>query len=598
MPKTWKPTWRKRCADFGDLDLPEAGPPHSAAVISHDVILTFSGGLAAALVLGFLAQRIGLTPIIGYLLAGIAVGPFTPGFVASREVAEQFAEIGIMLLMFGVGLRFHLHELLAVWRVAVPGAVVQSAASTVMAGVALHLMGLSWTSAMVVGMAISVASTVVLVRVLTENRDLHTQTGHIAVGWVVVEDLLTIGLLVMLPVLAGLDAASPADGATSPSAAMGIALAKVVACVVLVMVLGGKVIPWFLERIAGTRSTELFTLAVLAIALGVAVGSALAFGVSMALGAFLAGLVVSRTEFAARAAGDALPMRDAFAVLFFVSVGMLFDPSHLFAEPFKILAVLAIVVVGKPLAAIAVVLVARRPWAVALPVGMSLGQIGEFTFILGTGAKALGLIDDSAWHTLVAVAMITIAINPALYRWCRRLATSPSAVAPTPLAAGEPAGDHRCVVIGYGPVGQHVVKALRSRQIPVAVVEMNLGTVRKLRKEGSNAVYGDAKRAETLAEAGLDQAASLIISSDMPEPGEVVRLARARRPDLRVMVRCSHLREVEELRRLGAEVVVAGEGEVAITLTEAVLDAAGADPETVEQTRAGIRKTLIETAVG
>jgi CPA2 family monovalent cation:H+ antiporter-2 len=564
-------------------------------VISHDVILTFSGGLAAALVLGFFAQRIGLTPIIGYLLAGIAVGPYTPGFVASREVAEQFAEIGIMLLMFGVGLRFHLHELLAVWRVAVPGAIVQSAASTVMAGVALHLMGLSWTSAMVVGMAISVASTVVLVRVLTENRDLHTQTGHIAVGWVVVEDLLTIGLLVMLPVLAGLGAAAPADGGASPLAAMGIALAKVVACVALVMVLGGKVIPWFLERIAGTRSSELFTLAVLAIALGVAVGSALAFGVSMALGAFLAGLVVSRTEFAARAAGDALPMRDAFAVLFFVSVGMLFDPGHLLAEPFKILAVLMIVVVGKPLAAIAVVLVARRPWAVALPVGMSLGQIGEFTFILGTGAKALGLIDDSAWHTLVAVAMITIAVNPALYRWSRRLA-APSPSAPAPLPEGGPVGDRRCVVIGYGPVGQHVVKALRSRQIPVAVIEMNLATVRQLRRDGTSAVYGDAKRWETLAEAGLDQAASLIISSDMPEPGEVVRLARARRPDLRVMVRCSHLREVEELRRLGAEVVVAGEGEVAITLTEAVLHAEGADPETVAQIRSGIRSTLGEAA--
>jgi len=566
---------------------------HSGFMISHDVILTFAGGLAAALALGFAAQRVGLSPIIGYLLAGIAVGPFTPGFVASRSVAEQFAEIGIMLLMFGVGLRFHFHELLAVWKTAVPGALVQSGVSTALAAVALHLMGWSWSSAFVIGMAISVASTVVLVRVLTEHSDLHTKTGHIAVGWVVVEDFLTIALLILLPMLAG----ASSDGGAGMGMAVLFSIAKVVACVVLVIVVGGRVIPWLLDRIVNTRSSELFTLAVLAIALGIAVGSALAFGVSMALGAFLAGLVVGRSEFAARAAGDALPMRDAFAVLFFVSVGMLFDPKHLVSEPLLILTVLAIVMVGKPLAAVAVVRAAGWRWSVAWSVGASLGQIGEFTFILGGVARGLGLIDDRAWHTLVAVAMISIALNPALYRWCRTLG-KPVLAEPGALGAHEGARDGRCIVIGHGPVGRHVVRALQAQSLPVMVVEMNLATVRSLVKQGIPAVYGDATRYETLAEAGLDQASSLIISSDMPDPGEVVRLAKARRPDLRVMARCAHLREITHLRALGAEVVIVGEGEVAVSLTEAVLHANGADAEIVEAARASLRATIARSSDG
>ncbi len=563
-------------------------------MISHDLILTFAGGFGAALVLGYLAHRVGLSPIIGYLMAGIVVGPHTPGFVASQSIAEQCAEIGVMLLMFGVGLKFHIHELLAVWRIAVPGALVQSAASTVLAAVALHLFGWSWPSAFVVGMAVSVASTVVLVRVLTDHRDLHTRTGHVAVGWVVVEDLLTIALLVVLPLLAVAAGAGDGPAEGGMAGALALALAKMVACVVLVVVGGGRVIPWFLDRIAATRSSELFTLAVLAVAVGIAVGSALLFGVSMALGAFLAGLVVGRSDFAARAAGDALPMRDAFAVLFFVSVGMLFDPGHLVRDPLLVLAVLAVVVLGKPLAAIAVVRAAGQPWSMALPVGAVLGQIGEFTFILGTAARGLDLIDDRAWNTLVAVAIVSIAVNPALYRWSR-IAGRPATALPEPLAAGG-GGDGRCVVVGHGPVGRHVLRALQSRSVPVAVVEMNLGTVRDLQAAGIPAVYGDAARWETLAEAGLDGASALIISSDLAEPGEVIRLARARRPDLRVLVRCAHLRQVPALRALGAEVVVAGEGEVAIALTEAVLDAAGADAATVERTRAAIRAELTPAA--
>lgn len=561
--------------------------------MNHDIILTFAGGLGAALILGFLAQRIGISPIVGYLLAGIVVGPHTPGFVANQAVAEQFAEIGIILLMFGVGLRFHLHELLAVWKVAVPGALVQSIASTVLAAVALHLLGWTWAPAFVVGMAISVASTVVLVRVLTDNRDLHTQTGHIAVGWVVVEDLLTIALLVILPFLAAPAVVAGAEAAAGPGTAwtMLLALAKVVACVVLVVVGGGRAIPWLLDRIALTRSSELFTLAILAIALGIAVIAAWAFGVSMALGAFLAGLVVGRSEFSARAAGDALPMRDAFAVLFFVSVGLLFDPRHLLAEPLLIAVVLAVVVVGKPLAAIAVVRLAGRPWAMALPVGATLGQIGEFSFILGTAARGLGLIDEQAWHTLIAVAMISIAVNPAFYRLAKRLGSRPEQ-RPQPLPEESVQGDGHCIVIGHGPVGQQVVRALALRHVPVTVVEMNLLTVRAIRAAGHQAVYGDAARLDTLQEAGLDRAATLVLSSDVTEPVEIVRLALARRPGLQVLVRCAHLRQVDALRQAGAQVVIAGEGEIAITLTESVLRSTGADPAMVATVRDGIRTSL------
>jgi monovalent cation:H+ antiporter-2, CPA2 family len=559
--------------------------------MGHEIILTFAGGLGAAVILGYLAQRVGISPIVGYLLAGIVVGPQTPGFIASSVVAEQFAEIGIVLLMFGVGLRFHLHELIAVWKVAVPGALLQSAVSTAMAAICLHLMGMAWPSAFVIGMAISVASTVVLVRVLSDHHDLHARTGHIAVGWVVVEDLLTIALLVVLPLMAGASA-TPTDGAASPAAwAMLIALLKLIACVGLVVFGGQKAIPWLLERIAITRSHELFTLAVLAIALGIAVAAAQSFGVSMALGAFLAGFVVGRSEFAARAAGDALPMRDAFAVLFFVSVGLLFDPRHLIAEPLLIALVLAVVVIGKPLAAIAVVRASGRPWSMALPIGAVLGQIGEFTFILGTAARGLGLIDVRAWNTLIAVAMISIALNPSLYRMCRRLGRQPDAH-PVPLPEESVQNDRHCIVIGHGPVGQHVVEVLAMRGVPVTIVEMNLATVRSLRQAGKQAVYGDAARLDTLSDAGLDQADSLVISSDIADPAEIVRLALARRPGLRVMVRCTRLNQVEAIKKAGAKIVIAGEGEIAITLTEAVLLSTDADAATLASVRDGIRASF------
>lgn len=535
----------------------------------HDltVLLTFTGGLTGALVLGYLAHRLRLSPIIGYLVAGIAVGPFTPGYVADRSVAEQFAEIGVILLLFGIGLRFHLRELLAVWRVAIPGAYLQSAASTAMVAVLLHFMGWSWSAGLVLGMAISVASTVVMALVLGEHHDLHAPIGHIAIGWTVVEDLNTVALLLLLPIIFG---NGSGDG-LGAGAALGLAGLKVVALVLVVVVLGRWVIPWLLERIERTRVHELFTLAVLVLAIGIAVGAAKVFGVSMALGAFLAGLAVGRSDFAARAAADAVPMRDAFAVLFFVSVGMLFDPRSLIENSLLVLVVLSVVVVGKPLAAIAAVRLLGQPKTIAIPVGAAFSQVGEFSFILGTVARQLGILSDAGWNALIAASIVSIALNPTLYRHARAFAMR--GVRSEPLAlAGEPAivDQDRCILVGYGPVGQVVYRLLRDQGAQVLVVDMNLDTVRRLKTEGVEAVYGDVLRSGTLTEAGIASAGSLILSADLDESAEIVRQARLLNAGLRILVRCAHLRDAAALKQSGADVVAAGEAEVAVALAEAV----------------------------
>jgi K+:H+ antiporter len=554
----------------------------------HDlgILLTFAGGLAGALVLGYLAHRLKLSPIVGYLLAGVAVGPFTPGFVANRAVAQQFAEIGVILLLFGVGLRFHLRELIAVWRVAVPGALVQSAASTLLLAVLLRPLGWSWTSGLILGMGISVASTVVMALVLAERHDLHATIGHIAIGWTVVEDLLTVALLLLLPILFG------QGGEQAAWAALGVAGLKVVALVATVVLLGKWVIPWVLERIEKTRVRELFTLAVLVLAVGVAVGSAEIFGVSMALGAFLAGLAVGRSEFAARAAGDAVPMRDAFAVLFFVSVGMLFDPRSVVQVPHVIAVVLAVVVVGKPLAALATVRLLGVPLATAVPVGAAFSQVGEFSFILGTVARQLGLLDDAGWNALVATSIISISLNPAIYRWARRLTSSSPELAL--VAEGHrPAVDpKRSILVGYGPVGRIVHRLLADRGASVTVVDLNLDVVRRLKAEGVSALYGDVLRPGTLDEAGIATAGSLVLSADVEDAAEIIRQARMLNPELRVFARCSHLRDAPALERAGASVVAAGEAEVGVALFEAMTADEPTDGATQAERRSAVRTRL------
>ena len=574
-----------------------------------DLILTLTGGLAAALVCGYLTHRLGLSPIVGYLVGGIAVGPYTPGFVANRALAEQLAEVGVILLMFGVGLQFHLKELLAVRRVALPGAIVQSTLATVLGAVVARAFDWSWAAGIVFGLALSVASTVVLMRVLTDNSDLHTPTGHIAVGWLVVEDLFTVLVLVLLPTLVGNQQA----GLSHVPLALGLGMLKVAILVACIFLVGGRLIPWLLERVATTHSRELFTLTVLVLALGIAVGSATLFGVSMALGAFLAGMVVGRSDFSLRAASEALPMRDAFAVLFFVAVGMLLNPRHLMEAPGLVATTLGVVLLGKSLAALGIVLLLRYPLRVALAVAVALAQIGEFSFILAILGKELGLLTDTAIHTVVAAAIISITLNPLLYRlidpvaaWVARrprlwgwLTTRTHTLRPpqaalisdrTPVASPR----HRAVVVGYGPVGQTVTRLLQDNNIEPTIIELNRDTVRCLREAGVSAVYGDASHREILQGAGVDSAGSLILSAaGLHASAEVIRLARGLNPAIRILARAAYVRDSPALHQAGAEYVFSGEGEVALAMTEALLRSLGATPEQIDRERERVHRDLV-----
>jgi len=583
-----------------------------------ELIATLASGLTAALILGYITQRLGLSPIVGYLLAGLLVGPHTPGFVADAHLAEQLAEIGVILLMFGVGLQFHIEELLAVRGVAIPGAIAQSAVATALGASVAHWYGWDWSAALVFGLALAVASTVVLIRVLADNRDLHTPTGHIAVGWLVVEDLFTVVVLVLLPALMGgggsAGAESGASGSTLSSLSVTLLLTalKVVGLVAFTFVVGNRAIPWLLDRVADTRSRELFTLTVLVLALGIAVGSSLVFGVSMALGAFLAGMVVGRSDYSLRAASEALPMRDAFAVLFFVSVGMLLDPQQLLETPGFIAATLAVVLIGKPLVAVIVVLLLRYSFKVALAVAVALAQIGEFSFILANLGKDLGLLTDAAINTIVAAAIVSIVINPLLYRtvapverwaserpWLWKLLTvaarqdagraSAARAVPTRADAA-----HRAVIVGYGPTGRTLTRLLKDSGVEPTVIELNMDTVRSLKESGVSAIYGDATHRATLKGADIEHAANLILTADTPNTEQVIQLAKELNPDVHVLARTAYLRGQEALRGAGAETVFSGEGEVALALTEAVLQQLGATPEQVDRERARVRSELFD----
>jgi CPA2 family monovalent cation:H+ antiporter-2 len=568
------------------------------------LILTLTVALTAALVLGFITHRLSLSPIVGYLLAGVAVGPGTPGFVADKHLADQMAEVGVILLMFGVGLHFHVKDLLAVRKVAIPGAIGQSFVAT-MLGLVLGLsFGWTWQAGIVFGLAISVASTVVLLRVLADNNDLHTTTGHISVGWLIVEDLFTVLALVLLPV-----AIPVANQAAQPNIALtiGWAIGKILLLVATVFYVGGRVIPWFLAQVARTRSRELFTLTVLVLALGLAVAATKWFGVSAALGAFLAGMVVGQSEFSSRAASEALPMRDAFAVLFFVSVGMLFDPMYLVESPGLVLATLAIILIGKPLAALAIVLALRYPFSVALGVAVALAQIGEFSFILATLGRQLEILPESATNAMVAAAMVSISVNPLLYRttgWIERSVkhsprlnawlNKPWSISPE--GNSDTASASHAIVVGYGPVGRTLVRMLQENEIEPTVIELNLDTVHRLREDGIRAVYGDSTHRETIEAAGVGDAIAIFLTSaGMHGSDEAIRLVRELNPDIRVLVRAGYLKEIPALRRAGADVVFSGEGEVALTMTEFLLRHLGATEEQIDRQRERIRDELFGT---
>jgi CPA2 family monovalent cation:H+ antiporter-2 len=565
-----------------------------------DLILMLAAGLGAALILGYLTQRLGLSPIVGYLIAGVLVGPHTPGFAANAAMAEQLADVGVILIMFGVGLQFHLEELLAVRRIAIPGAVIGMVAATALGTAVGRVFGWPWAAAVVFGLTLSVTSTVVLVRVLSDARKLHTPIGHIALGWLVMEDELTVVTLVLLPtfVTGRLTVGSVAID-------LGIAVLKVGALVVFAAIVGKRLIPALLDRVAATRSRELFTLAILVLALGIAVGAAMLFGVSMALGAFVAGMVVNRSDYSLRAASDALPMRDAFAVLFFVSVGMLLDPTTLVTSPWLVVAALAVVVLGKPLVVTLFLAALRYPLRTVLTVPSSLAQIGEFSFILAGVGRSLGVLPHIATDVVVAVSIGSIVINPLAARLIEpaerafmRLRRRQLEVESTDEATSSSLDPQsRAIVVGYGPTGRTVARLLRENGILPTVVELNMDTVRALRQSGISAVYGDARHPQSLVTAGLRHAGTLIVSGADTGSPEIIDVARDINPNVHTLVRSVYLRDVPPLKAAGAEQVFSGEGEVALAMTEAVLRRLGATADQVDRERDRVRGELFGVPV-
>ena len=571
-----------------------------------DLITTIAAGLTCAWICGLITQRIGLSPIVGYLLGGVLVGPYTPGFTADHSLATQLAEIGVILLMFGVGLHFHLKDLIAVKDNALPGATIHTAIATLLGLWVATTFGWGTKPGLVIGMAMAVASTVVLVRVLMDNEILETTAGHAAVGWLIVEDILSVFVLVLIPAIA-----LESGGASALTLAIGTAVFKIAALSALVLVAGGRVIPWVLVMVARLRSRELFTLTVLVIAIAIAAGSYALFGVSMALGAFLAGMVVGQTPVSQQAGADALPMRDAFSVLFFVSVGMLFDPMFLLREPVLVLACLTIIMIGKPLAAFVIVAALGYSTRTALIIAIAMGQIGEFSFILADAGKRAGILPGEGHSTLVACAIVSITFNPLLFKligpleeaikksprlWRLLNARAERAQhAANAAAANEIASQTKplAVVVGYGPVGRTVDRLLRGGGLETVVIDMNMDTILELRKEGRLAIFGDASHDAILTEAGIARAEYFVIT--LPHSANrtpMITVARQLNPNARIHVRARYLIERRELEQLGAHFVCFEEAESAISLARAMLAEFGATPEKIKSEVDTIREEL------
>ncbi|MCW3835209.1 YbaL family putative K(+) efflux transporter [Sphingomonas canadensis] len=526
------------------------------------LIATIVAGLVIAFLFGALAHRLRVSPIAGYLLAGIAVGPFTPGFVADASLAAELAEIGVILLMFGVGLHFSLRDLLAVRRIAIPGAIAQIGVATLMGtGLALAL-GWGLGAGLVFGLALSVASTVVLLRALQGHDLVETERGRIAVGWLIVEDLAMVLALVLLPAMAGAGSSGGADAGTLLASLAGTLL-MVAGFVVLMLVVGRRLIPWALHWVVQTGSRELFRLAVLAIALGVAFGAAFVFHVSFALGAFFAGMILGETPLSRRATEETLPLRDAFAVLFFVSVGMLFDPRVLVDQPLALLATVAIILVGKSLAAYAIVRAFRHPAGTALTVAASLAQIGEFSFILASLGAALGLLPEAGRDLILAGALISILLNPFIFAMAERRRT-PQGVEDAPERQPEARRPGHVVLVGYGRVGRLVAEGLRGRKGGMVVIEDRPEIARMADADGLDVIAGNAVETRTLERAGIARAAKLLIAiPEGFEAGAVCERARALNPAVRVIARAHSDAEVAHLEERGAAHVVMGEREIA-----------------------------------
>uniref|UniRef100_A0A9E7ZG46 Kef family K(+) transporter n=1 Tax=Bosea sp. NBC_00436 TaxID=2969620 RepID=A0A9E7ZG46_9HYPH len=574
------------------------------------LIAIIVAGLGLAFVFGALAQKLRISPLVGYLLAGVAAGPFTPGFVGDQNLANELAEIGVILLMFGVGLHFSLKDLLSVKAIAVPGAVVQIGIATLL-GLGLGTwLGWNWFSGAVFGLALSTASTVVLLRSLQERRLVQTERGRIAVGWLIVEDIAMVLALVLLPVLAEIINGAPSGG-SAPLATrfdlgvwgvLGLTFAKLIGFLAFMLLIGRRVIPWVLHWVAHTGSRELFRLAVLAVALGVAYAAATLFGVSFALGAFFAGMILSESPLSQRAAEETLPLRDAFAVLFFVSVGMLFDPGILLRAPGPLIGTLAIILIGKSVAAWLIMRAFGRSQTAALTISASLAQIGEFSFILAGLGTALGILPAQGRDLILAGAILSILLNPVIFALAERLAPEAPAAKPKPAAAPEageaetaaPApqpeapperditptslADH-IVVVGYGRVGSLLGAGLLSQGAKLLVIEDNPDAVATAKRDGAELLVGNAADPEVLSAAAVGRAVRLFVAIPGSfEAGQVCEQARAENPALPIVARAHSDAEVAHLTKCGATLTIMGEAEIARAMLSLCQNLRGAAP--------------------
>jgi monovalent cation:H+ antiporter-2, CPA2 family len=576
--------------------------------MDHEPVLisTIAISLTAAFIGGFLARRIGLPTIVGYIAAGVAIGPFTPGLTADPDIATQLAEVGVILLMFGVGIQFSFRELLAVRWIAIPGALIQTVIATALGVWLGSALGWGIGGGFVLGLALSIASTVVLLRALADRNEEDTTQGHIAVGWLIVEDLLAVLVLVLLPAVA------PALGGTADAAAVprdpavevALALGKAAVFAILMAVAGARIVPWLMLIVARQGSRELFSLAVLAIALGLAYVSSSVFGVSFALGAFLAGAVVGQSDMSHQAAADALPLRDAFAVLFFVSVGMLLDPAYLVANPIPVVAVLALVIGAKSMTKLVVVALAGYPPRVALTVAAGLAQIGEFSFIVGTMGRDLGLLPDDGYQLIVAGALLSITINPFLFRLIPPLEPALRDMRVIRALMERRAGElarlapeereglrQHAIICGYGGVGRLIGPALERRGFRYVVITQQRDEVDRLRSRGVPAIYGDAANPDVLEMAGLRTARLVVVATSEPNETRLI-VERAREPNdnVDIVVRTHNDAEAAQLRSLGAKVqVVHGERELAVQMARYALRRFGVSATEAEAIAQGLR---------
>ena len=559
----------------------------------HDIplISTIAYGFGVALILGFIAERIKIPALVGYLIAGILIGPATPGFVGDAHIAAQLSEIGVMLLMFGVGLHFSINDLLAVKRIAVPGAIVQMTLATLLGMLVAHWWGWSWGSGLVFGLSLSCASTVVLLKAMEARGILETMNGRIAIGWLVVEDLITVLVLVLLPPLAAV-LGGPTVTATAVVTkplwmTIGQTLLQVFGFIALMFIVGRRALPWLLWQVSRTGSRELFTLSVVACAIGIAYAASELFGVSFALGAFFAGMVMRESEFSHRAAEESLPLRDAFSVFFFVSVGMLFVPSIVVEQPLRVLSVVAIIIFGKSIAAFVLVLIFRYPLNTALTVSASLAQIGEFSFILAGLGLSLGLLPAEGMSLILAGALISIALNSVLFaaiepvrRWtlkhsalARSLEERGDPYAELPMSTERKYLEGQVVLVGYGRVGRRIANALDTKGIPYVVAEQNREMVEALRKKGIAAVSGDATDPAVLIQAHIADAAMLVIATpDALSVPQMAETARALNPNIEIVLRTHNEEESVMLRNDGIGTVFFGEEELAKGMTKHVVE--------------------------